>query len=52
MNEEKSPKWMDAEIKNKEVDICIDDQPKITKIGDYWTEEKTAEIVNLFKEYH
>jgi hypothetical protein len=42
---------MDTEIKTKEVDISIDDQPKLAKIGDYWTEEKTTKIINLLKEY-
>ena len=40
-----------CEIKNKEVDISIDDHPKLAKIRDYWTEEQTLEMVNLLKEY-
>lgn len=42
---------MDAKINTKEVDISIDDQPKLAKIGDYSIEEQTAEIVNVLKEY-
>ena len=40
---------MDAEIKTMEADISNDDQPKMTRIGDYWNDEKTIEIVNLLK---
>ena len=38
-------------IKTREVDISNDDRPKIEKIGDYWTEAQTTEIVNLLKEF-
>lgn len=51
VKEEKSLEWMEAEIKTKEVDISIDSIPKLAEIGDYWTEEKTAEIINILKEY-
>ena len=27
--------WMDGKIKTKEVDISIDDQPKLENIADY-----------------
>ena len=50
INENKAPKWMDAKVKTKEVDISNDDRPKMTRIGDYWNNEQTAEIVNLLKE--
>jgi hypothetical protein len=40
---------MDAEIKTKEFDISIDDRPKMARIGDYWTENQTLEIVDLLK---
>ena len=42
---------MEADIETKEIDISNDDKPKLVKIGDYWTEEKTTKIVNLLKEY-
>ena len=51
INETKAPEWLDAKVKTKEVDISTDDQPKIVKIGDYWREEQTTEIVNLLKEF-
>ena len=38
-------------MKIKEVDISNDDRPKIAKIGDYWTEAQTTEIVNLLKDF-
>ena len=28
---------MDAQIKIKEVNILVDDQPNLEKIGDYWS---------------
>ena len=40
---------MDTKIKTKEVDISNDDRAKLAKIGDYWNEEQTKEIVNLLK---
>ena len=42
---------MDAKVKTKEVDISNDDRPKMARIGDYWNEEQTTEIVNLLKEF-
>lgn len=42
---------MEAEIKTKEVDISNDDRPKLAKIRNYWTEEKTIDIINILKEY-
>ena len=51
INETKSPKWLDTKVKIKEVDISNDDRPKIAKIGEYWTEAQTIEIVNLLKEF-
>ena len=38
-------------MKTTEFDISNDDQPKIEKIGDYWSEEQTTKIVNLLKEF-
>ena len=35
INESKAPKWMDAKIKIKQVDISNDDRPKLAKIKDY-----------------
>jgi hypothetical protein len=40
---------MDVEIKTKEFDISIDDGPKMARIGDYWSDKKTMEIVDLLK---
>lgn len=51
LNESKAPKWMDAKIKIKEVNIAKDGQPKMARIGDYWSEQQTIEIVDLLKEY-
>ena len=42
---------MDAKVKTKEIDISNDNRPKMAKIGDYWSEEQTTEIVNLLKEF-
>lgn len=42
---------MDASIKIKEVDVAKEGQPKMTRIGDYWSEQQTTEIVDLLKEY-
>ena len=38
-------------MKTKEFDISNDDRPKMAKIGDYWSEEQTTEMVNLLKEF-
>ena len=51
INEAKAPEWLDAKVKTKEVDISNDDRPKLAKIGDYWNEQQTAEIVNLLREF-
>ena len=51
LDESKAPEWMDVEIKTKEFNILIDDLPKMDRIGDYWSEKKTMEIVDLSKEY-
>ena len=40
---------MDTKVKTKEVNISNDDQPKMERIGDYWDDEKTIEIINLLK---
>ena len=40
---------MNAKIKTKEVGISKDERPKIAKIGDYWNEAQTVEIVKLLK---
>ena len=49
INKAKAPEWLDEKVKTKEVDISNDDRPKIAKIGDYWSEQQTAEIVTLLK---
>ena len=42
---------MDTKIKIKEVNIAKDGQPKMARIGDYWSEKQRTEIVDLLKEY-
>ena len=42
---------MDTKVKTKETDISNDNRPKMARIGDYWSEEKTTEIVNLLMEF-
>ena len=42
INEEKVPRWMDAQIKMKEVNISNDDWPNMEKIGEYWSNEQKA----------
>ena len=42
---------MDAKIKIKEVNTASEGQPKMERIGDYWSDEQTTEIVDLLKEY-
>ena len=49
INEAKALERLYAKVKTKEFNISNDDQPKIAKIGDYWSEEQTTEIVNLLK---
>ena len=51
INESKALEWLDAKFKTKEFNISSDDRPKMEKIGDYWNEEQTTEIVNLLKEF-
>ena len=51
INEAKAPEWLDAKFKTKEFDISNDDQPKMAKIGDYWSEQQTTKIVNLLREF-
>ena len=38
LNETKAPKWMDAKIKIKEINIAQEGAPKMARIGDYWYE--------------
>ena len=42
---------VDSKVKTKEFDISNDDRPKMAKIGDYKSEERTTEIVKLLKEF-
>ena len=49
INESKSPEWMDTKVKTIEIDIYNNNIPKMSRIGNYWSEEQTTEIVNLFK---
>ena len=49
IDERKAPEWMGVKVKTKEIDISNDNRPKMVRIGDYWSEEQTTEIVNLMK---
>ena len=49
INERKAPEWMDAKVKTKENEIFNDNRMKMARIGDYWSEEQTIEIVELLK---
>ena len=51
INEAKAPEWMDSKVKTKEFEISNHERPKMARIGDYWSEEKTTKIVNLLKEF-
>ena len=42
---------MDGKIKIKEVNIANEGQPKMARIGDYWPDQQTTEIIDLLKEY-
>jgi len=35
----------------KEFNISNDDQPNMVRVGDYWSDKKTTDIVSLLKEY-
>ena len=39
LDETKSPEWMDAKIKTKEINIAKEGDPKMARIGDYWFEQ-------------
>ena len=47
----KALELMDASIKIKEVNIAKEGQLKMARIGDYWSDQQTTEIVDLLKEY-
>ena len=51
INEAKELEWLDAKIKTKEFDISNDERPKMARIGDYWSEEKMNQIINLLKQF-
>ena len=51
INESKAPEWMEVKVKTKEVDISNDDWLKMARLGDYWDDEQTTEIINLLKEF-
>ena len=42
---------MDSKIKIKEINIAKEGAPKMARIGDYWSEQRTTKIVDLLKEY-
>ena len=39
LDETKASEWMDAEIKIKEINIAKEGDPKMARIGDYWSEQ-------------
>jgi hypothetical protein len=41
----------DVEIKTKEFNISNNDSPKMARVGDYWIEKETTDIVELLTEY-
>jgi hypothetical protein len=51
LDKAKPPEWMDAEIRMKEFNISNDDRPKMVRVGDYWSDKQTTDIVSLLKEY-
>ena len=51
LDKTKAPEWMDAKIKTKEMNIAKEGDPKMARIGDYWSQQQTLEIVDLLKEY-
>ena len=40
---------METKVKTIEIDIYNDNRQKMARINDYWSEEKTREIVDLLK---
>ena len=42
---------MDAKIKIKKINIATEGQPKMARMGDYWSDQQTTEIIDLLKEY-
>ena len=42
LDETKAPEWKDAKIKTKEINIAKEGDPKMAKIGDYWSEQQKA----------
>ena len=40
-----------TKVKPKEIDISNYTRPKMERIGDYWSEEQTTEIIELLKEF-
>jgi hypothetical protein len=42
---------MNDKLKTKEFNILNDDQPKMTRVGDYWMEKEIVDIFELLKEY-
>ena len=42
INESKAPEWMDAKVKTKEIKISNDNRPKMARIDNYWSEDKTT----------
>ena len=51
INEARALELLDVKVKTKEFNISNDDRPKMAKIGDYWSEEQTTEVVNLLREF-
>ena len=38
-------------LQTKQVNICIEEEPKFMKIGDYWENATMDKVVELFSEY-
>jgi len=51
LDEWKTSKCTNVNIKTIEVDISNDGRWNMENIGDYWLEKKTREIVDLLKQY-
>ena len=39
LDETKASEWMDAKIKTKEINIAKEGDPKMARIGDYWSKQ-------------
>jgi hypothetical protein len=51
LEEAKPPEWMNVELNTKEFNISNVNRPKMARVGNYWMEKETFDIVDLLKEY-